>query len=88
MNAEKNSNKKSYEGNFDDENTQEVESEKVREDNKNSPDNFGSLRHQKGAEDGFSSLRHKHQVGGIKEDDKLGEPEYEDEMPPQTQAHY
>lgn len=90
MNEFNKANKKIEQEDFNDEDQNELKSKKVREENKNSPDNFGSLRHQKGGvEDDESGEKDEDETEDLNnEEGHLGEPEYRDPTPPRTNARY
>ena len=97
MNAFNNPNKKNDQEDFENEDQQEEQNEakanKMREENKNAPENFGSLRHQKGAvddQDAGDTNENEDESEDLnkEEEDRLGEPEYRDPIPPATNARY
>lgn len=74
----------------------EQKADQMREKIKNSPDNYGSLRHQQGAPDNYDYLRHQQgerkdgpitpPEKGTARTDVIGEPDYQDPSPPTTEA--
>lgn len=88
-NTQNNPNKKPYEKKSDTssgDERKEAEVRKAKEENKNSPDNFGSLRHQKGAVEEGGRKYQGLENDAPEKDDHLGEPQYRDSILPRTEA--